>query len=83
MSGYGPSAGRFVQVCESSEMILRRKTSPMPPAIGALAFVALFLGVISGMTLIHENEEVLGAILLIAPVALVVFLVIRAIKAPK
>lgn len=55
----------------------------MPPVIGALVFVALFLGVISGMTLIHENEEILGAILIIAPVALVVFLVIRAIKAPK
>jgi hypothetical protein len=83
MSGYGPSVGRLVHICESSEMRLMRKTRPMPPAIGVIAFVALFLGVISGMTLIHENEEVLGAILLIAPIAFVVLLVIWTIRAPK
>jgi len=83
MAGFGPSSGRVVHASEPYEMSVRWRVRSVPPVIGALVFVALFLGVISGMTLIHENEEILGAILIIAPVALVVFLVIRAIKAPK
>jgi hypothetical protein len=80
--GFGPSTGRFVQVCESSE-IRRRRVGSVPPAIAALAFTALFLGVIFGTTLIYKNEEILGTILLIAPVAFIVALVIWTKKASK
>jgi hypothetical protein len=83
MSGFGPSTGRLVEVGESSETRISMKTKPMPPVIGALAFAAVFLGVIFGMTSICEDEEMLGAILLITTAALVVLMVIWTIRAPE
>jgi hypothetical protein len=73
--GIGPSTGRLVEVCESSEARLERARY-LPPVIWALSFAALFLGVLAGTTLIHLGEELLGVILLIAPVAFVVSLVL-------
>ncbi len=72
-----------MEVGESSEMRLKMKRASMPPVIGVLASVAMVLVIIFGVTLIYENEGMLGAILLIAMVALVVLLVIWTIRAPK
>ncbi len=83
MASFGPSSRRLVHASEPYQMSVRWRVRSVPPVIGVLVFVALLLGVVSGVTLIYENEEILGAILIIAPVALVVFLVIRAIKTPK
>jgi len=83
MDGFGPSTGRFEEVCESSEIRLKMKNEPMPPVIGVLGIVAVVLGILFGATLIYENEEILGVILLIATVALVVLLVIWAVKARR
>jgi len=80
MGGFGPSTGRVAQVCESSETRLRMTTRPTPPVVGILAFVAAFLGFVFGATLIYENEEMLGVVLLIVAVILVVFPVIWTIK---
>jgi hypothetical protein len=83
MAGFGPSSGRLVHASEPYGMSVRWRVRSVPPVVGALVFAAVFLGAISGLTLIHENEEILGAILIIAPVTLAAFLVIRAVKAPK
>ena len=80
MSGFGPSTGRLVEVGESSETRLKMKTASLPPIVGRLGAVAVVLGIIFGTTLIYENEEMLGAILLIATVALVVILIIWTIR---
>jgi len=56
------------------------KTRPIPPVIGALAFAAAFLGFVFGVTLIYENEEMLGAFLLIVAVTLVVLPVIWTLR---
>lgn len=82
LGGIGPSTGRLVEVCESSEIRFRRARST-PPVIWALVFAAVFLGVLSGMTLIYLSEVVLGAILLTVPFALILLLVIRSIRAPR
>lgn len=80
MGGFGPSTGRVVEVCESSEAKLRMKTRSMPPVVGMLAFVAAFLGFVFGVTLIYENEEMPGAVLLIVAVTLVVLPIIWTVK---
>jgi len=56
------------------------KTASLPPVVGLLGAVVVVLGIIFGTTLIYENEEILGAILLIATVALVVLVIIWTIK---
>ncbi len=74
--GFGPSTGRVVEVCESSEARFRRATRSDPPITAVYALVALFLGGVSGMTLLYENERILGAVVLVATAAAVVLLVI-------
>ncbi len=78
--GFGPSTQRLVEVNESFETKLKMSTRPMPPAIGILAFTAAFLCFVFGVTLIYENEKVLGSVLLIVGVALVVLPIIWTIK---
>jgi hypothetical protein len=80
MSGFGPSTGRLVEVCESPETRVRMATRSTPSVVGILAFTAAFLGFVFGATLISENEEMLGAALLIVAVALVVAPIIWTIK---
>ena len=80
MSGFGPSTGRLVEVGESPDTRLKMKTASLPPVVGLLGAVVVALGIIFGTTLIYENEEILGAILLIATVALVVLVIIWTIK---
>lgn len=76
-AGFGPSSGRLVEVCETPDTTRAIKTRSIPPAVGALAFVAVFLGVVFGATLIHLDEPVGGSALLAAAVAIVVVLTIR------
>jgi nitrate/nitrite transporter NarK len=81
--GFGPSTQRFVEVCETSEMRFKTKTAYVPSVIGVLGSVAVFFGILSGLTLIYENEEIRGAILLIAAVVLVVLMLIWTLRARR
>ena len=81
MCGFGPSSGRFVEVCESMESRLTTKTKSRPPALGGLVFVAAIIFVLSGITCIYDGEVPLGAALLGAAAAVVVFYAVRAARA--
>jgi len=83
MIGFGPSTGKFVQVCESSEMRFATKTKSLPPVVGALAFAVGFIGILSGMTLMHLDEEPLGTIILTSTVAFIVLLAVWTIRSAK
>gem|GEM_PF-3369426 len=83
MCGFGPSTGRIVQACESSDMRLATKTKSLPPAVGALAFAVAFLGIISGMALVQLDEALLGAIILTSTVATLAFLTVWTIRLKK
>ena len=78
--GFGPSSGRFAEACESSEAKLKMKTQPLPPAFRILAIAIAFLSFVFGATLIYENQEMPGAVLLIVAVTLVVLPVIWTVK---
>jgi len=83
MGGFGPSTGRTGEVCESSEMRFRWATRTMPPVAPILAFAAAFLGFVFGATLVYEDEEMLGAVLLIVAVTLVVLPVIWTVRSRR
>ncbi len=78
--GFGPSSGRFVEACESSDVRGRIKTKSMPPAVGVLAFAAAFFGFVFGVMFLYEDKETLGAVLLILAVILVALPVIWTIR---
>ncbi len=82
-AGFGPSSGRLVEVCETPDTTRAIKTRSLPPAVGALAFVAVFLGVVFGTTLIHLDESVAGSALLVAAAAVVVVLTVRSVASWK
>ena len=83
MSGFGPSSGRLVEACESSESRLVTKTKSSPPVIGALASVAAALGMLYGTTLVWDKQELLGAIVLASTVALAALAIVLAVRTSR
>ncbi len=80
MGGFGPSTGRTVEVCESSETRAMMATRSTPPVLGILSFTGALLAFVFGITFIYDNEETLGGALLILAFALVTAPIIWAIK---
>jgi hypothetical protein len=78
--GFGPSTGKLVEVCESPEARFTRATRSVPPVSAILTFAAVFLGVLSGITILHDREMILGAVLLVATAAAVSLLVVLSIR---
>jgi hypothetical protein len=83
MAGFGPSTGRYKDVCESSEARLRAKTSSRYPAVGALGSLAVVLGLIYSTVLFYEGQVVTGAILLVAISALIVLIVVYTVRTSR
>jgi hypothetical protein len=78
--GFGPSTGRLVEVNESPDTRAAMTIRTVPPAASILALTAAFFGFLFGMTLLYENEKILGLVLLIAAVVLVALTVYWTIK---
>lgn len=79
-SGFGPSSGRLVHSCESTDARLKSKTAPMPPIVGMLSAVGAVLSLLFGVSLLYEGETVPGAVVLAATAALVAFIAFRSVR---
>ena len=58
-------------VCESNESRLANASRPGVVALVALGFGIVFVGVVSGVSLLYLEEELLGAVILTATMAAV------------
>jgi hypothetical protein len=62
-------------LCESQESRRLNASRSGGPALVAIVFAIIFLGTLSGMSLLHLGEEILGAAILTATVVAVALLV--------
>ena len=74
-SGFGPTTGRVVHLCETTEGRIAAKRI-VPPAMGVLAFVTAFLGFFYGLTQYYRGHELLGIVILSAVVSMILILVV-------
>lgn len=81
--GFGPSSGRIVEACEPHETARVRKTKSLAPAISVVGFVAVYLGVPAGMTLLYFDEILLGGFVLAATAAIVSILVVLFLRGKR
>jgi hypothetical protein len=81
--GFGPSSGRTLEVCESSERNRGWKTRSAPPVLVALAAYAAALGLLYGTVKLYEGTVIPGTLILIASAALIAFLAVHTFMVPK
>ena len=70
-AGFGPSSGMSAAICESNESRLANASRSGVVALVALGFGIVFVGTVSGVSLLYLEEELLGAMILTATVAAV------------
>ena len=70
-ASFGPSTGMTAVLCESQESRLANAPRSGGAAIIAVAFTIVFLGTLSGVSLLQLEEELLGAMILTGTVAAV------------
>ena len=78
----GPTPVRLVELCETPQG--RQTWSKRPgPAAAALAFTVLFLGIVSGATLIYRGQDALGLMAIVVPMIFTALLVVWVVRAPR
>ncbi len=74
--GFGPSTGRFAELCETSENRTFMNRRPVPPVVGIFSMIAAFFCFVFGATSVNDNLVIPGTLLLIAGTVLVALTVI-------
>jgi len=83
VAGFGPSSGMSAAICESNDSRLANAPRAGGSALVAIGFATIFLGGLSGLSLLHLGEELLGAVILTATATAVALLAAWGLRTNK